>query len=286
MDAPLRAQLRVSLSDGMLVLSAADAKSAVPLETVQEAIAERWTKLRRGPRRSEVSGSAPVVDHQTTAEACGAAFWRAALGNRAGEALLSAVDRRAPWQSLRIELRLDDHPAVHALPWELAAPPGRKALSLAEGVELVRAAGTRAARRADTRPPIRMAFVGVAPVDAEPGMRLDLEGHARTILRAMESLHDPSRLWRAPFGDETSIRHALERARPQVLFMAGHGQPGVVELEREVDGKRRLVPPEHLATLLGKSGDLRLAVLSQCSSAVDPAILFRENPFPNAAGSR
>ncbi|MBI4612863.1 MAG: tetratricopeptide repeat protein [Planctomycetes bacterium] len=267
-----RIEISVRREGDRATISVGKDEAEVELEAIETLPA--WRAVRKGPPPSEVPGQAAAVpDWRGEAFAIGNAFWKAAFENAVGQALLAGLSGPPAYETPKVVLDLEEDSRLHALPWEFLALPGSGPLVLS-GVPLVRRIAGASIHPHPSPGPVRLAWVGIAPSDAEAGERLDLEGEARVVLEAMEALRDPRGVRIAPLGDRRAIEEALKHSRAHVLYLSGHGSAGSMQIEKEEDGTKEWIEGNDLAGILFKFPDLRLVVLSQCEGAMDPGTGF------------
>ncbi len=176
-------------------------------------------------------------------------------------------------QGLRIRLRLDEAPALAALPWEyLYDPTHNRFLVLADQTPIVRyLALPLAADELTIRGPLRIL---VLTADANDVARLDVAGEEQRLRAALQPLVDRGDVeitW-LPNGTLRDLRRALRRGEHHIFHFIGHGWVDEASqtyglLFADEAGKGQQIRADQLAMTLHNHRPLRLAFLNACEGA-------------------
>lgn len=217
------------------------------------------------------------------------------VGRRLYDAVFSG-DVRACWRTslseaeernagLRLRLRIADAPELADIPWEyLYNPSLNRFLSLSQETPLVRYLDLpERIRPLVVEGQLEILVMISSPTDYPA---LDVEQEWTRLNEALAGLiaSGQIRLERLAEARLSVLQRKLRAGRYHALHFVGHGgfdsdtQEGVVVL-RDDTGKGRLVPAQHLGTILHDHRSLRLVVLNACEGSRTS----RADPFAGAA---
>jgi hypothetical protein len=217
------------------------------------------------------------------------------VGRRLYDAVF-AGDVRACWRSslseaeernagLRLRLRIADAPELGDIPWEyLYNPSLNRFLSLSQETPLVRYLDLpERIRPLAVEGRLEILVMISSPTDYPA---LDVEREWSRLNEALAGLiaNGQIRLERLAEARLSVLQRKLRAGRYHALHFVGHGgfdsdtQEGVLVL-RDDTGKGRLVPAQHLGTILHDHRSLRLVVLNACEGSRTS----RADPFAGAA---
>jgi hypothetical protein len=217
------------------------------------------------------------------------------VGKRLYDAVFSG-DVRACWRTslseaeeqnagLRLRLRIADAPELGDIPWEyLYNPSLNRFLSLSQETPLVRYLDLpERIRPLAVEGQLEILVMISSPTDYPA---LDVEREWSRLNEALAGLiaNGQIRLERLAEARLSVLQRKLRAGRYHALHFVGHGgfdsdtQEGVLVL-RDDTGKGRLVPAQHLGTILHDHRSLRLVVLNACEGSRTS----RADPFAGAA---
>ena len=235
------------------------------------------------PRRGGVEAG-PLADPR----AVGEELFHAVFQGELLQAFQGCLERSKEWDGVRLRLRLDDVPALAALPWEyLYDPQGRVFLALSSRTPVVRYLELPQPLPAlEVEPPLAVLAVISKPAGWELAQA---DEEWRRLEEALAPLVASGRIGveRLPHATPDALARRLRNGAPvHVLHFIGHGDfsqlrgGGVLVFEDE-EGKALRFLGQSLANLLQDHPSLRLAVLSACNGAS----ASREDAFAGTAQS-
>ena len=247
-----------------------------------------------GNNRRQNRSPEPPPDRSGDLEAAGEKLWELLFAKGPGEALLEILENAEENGPVALGFQLPERDSYrfHRIPWHALKAPGTLPVALMKNVYPYIQASPSPVGRNPPPPPFRMTYAVCLPdedddrldilYESESEGGLDYENEEKRIFDAFASSQSraprrfgpppppPPVVMGADSGDPAEIRSLAREMESQAIHLTGHGSGGKIVMETP-DGKGRNIDGRALAKeLLEGLEDLRLVVLSECSSASPP----------------